>query len=148
MSDLNLSPQARRKLDVKNCHLHNIAIRRLLLSATQDDRRIWQNGIVLKKVDRDLYDVYRREAFKEEISSNDFVTLTTYSSWFEVHPEKVAGHYEATTSQIFPIKVKGTRKDVEEMFYKVSLDNEEATTKQKAKVKALAITMRLRLLKL
>jgi len=38
--------------------------------------------------------------------------LTRYNTYFEMHPEKVAGEEYITTSRSFPILVKGTKEDV------------------------------------
>lgn len=38
--------------------------------------------------------------------------LAAHSSWFLLHPEKMAGKEVATTSFMFPVTIKGTKQDV------------------------------------
>ena len=48
---------------------------------------------------------YSNEALK-------FSELTKYSTWFAMHPEKVAGQYKVTTSIHFPLTIVADNKDV------------------------------------
>ncbi len=41
-----------------------------------------------------------------------FSELTRFNTWFTIHPEKICGEEQVTTSLEFPIKVKGTREDI------------------------------------
>ncbi|ELR71722.1 C-5 cytosine-specific DNA methylase [Fulvivirga imtechensis AK7] len=41
-----------------------------------------------------------------------FEEITKYNTWFEIHPEKVAGTEWITTSRDFPISIKGTKQDI------------------------------------
>jgi len=41
-----------------------------------------------------------------------FTELTSYSTWFAMHPDKVAGKEEATSSLHFPITIKATKEQV------------------------------------
>lgn len=45
-----------------------------------------------------------------------FEQLTSFSTWFAMHPEKVCGEEVATTSYFFPVKIKGNRADVERVI--------------------------------
>jgi len=38
--------------------------------------------------------------------------LSRYSNWFAMHPEKMAGKEEVTTSLHFPITIKGSKDDI------------------------------------
>lgn len=38
--------------------------------------------------------------------------ITRFSTWFAMHPEKVAGKEKVTTSLFFPVKIEGTQDDV------------------------------------
>jgi hypothetical protein len=42
----------------------------------------------------------------------DFDEVTRYSTWFAMHPEKVAGTETPTSSLEFPVTVKGTKEDI------------------------------------
>lgn len=52
----------------------------------------------------------------------------TYNTWYEQHPEKVAGTMVGSSSFYFPVLVKGTKKDVENMF-KAALKEQEQNEK-------------------
>lgn len=41
-----------------------------------------------------------------------FTELTSYSTWFAMHPEKVAGKEIVTTSFHFPLEIEGTKEDI------------------------------------
>lgn len=41
-----------------------------------------------------------------------FTEQMTYNTWFEMHPEKVCGDQEVTSSIYFPVRIKGTKEDV------------------------------------
>ena len=61
-----------------------------------------------------------------------------------MHPEKMAGKEVAISSRTFPVKLKGKRKDIEQMFAKVfPADNEK-----EAEVLAIALQLELELMKL
>ncbi|NCA80710.1 MAG: hypothetical protein EOM76_11110 [Sphingobacteriia bacterium] len=45
-----------------------------------------------------------------------FEELCSYNTWFEMHPEKVAGHEIITTSLQFPISIKGSKEDILKIF--------------------------------
>jgi hypothetical protein len=51
---------------------------------------------------------------KDDNTPLTFSELTRFNTWFTLHPEKICGKEQITTSIEFPIKVKGTREDIEE----------------------------------
>lgn len=88
--------------------------------------------------------------------SNDplsFAEIASFSSWFALHPGKVAGKEEATTSLHFPITIKGTKEDVVATLRKgmtVTAAAQSAPTNKKllhAKAKAKAITIKMKMMK-
>jgi hypothetical protein len=67
------------------------------------------------------YEAEFKEILRAEIDQTDESPLTlqeqlSYATYFAMHPEKVCGIMEVTTSGGFPIKVKGTRQDVERVI--------------------------------
>lgn len=56
-----------------------------------------------------------------------FSILARYSNWFALHPHKVAGKQEPTTSLFFPIKIDATKDDVIKMIDKTIFDNKQDT---------------------
>lgn len=49
-----------------------------------------------------------------------FEVVCSYSNWFDAHPEKIAGTPEISSSLMFPVKIKGTRQDVDRMFANIN----------------------------
>lgn len=47
-----------------------------------------------------------------------FTELTTFNTWFTLHPEKVCGQLVTTSSRNFPVSVIGSREDVEQAIDK------------------------------
>ena len=73
---------------------------------------ILRNGVVPggleKRMDRLIGD------YQPTCSNNDlmFAEITRFNTWFEMHPEKVAGTEVITTSREFPITIKGDKADI------------------------------------
>lgn len=65
---------------------------------------------------------------KENNAPLSFTELTSFNTWFYLYKDKVAGTEALTTSLLFPVTIKGTRKDVEQLFAR-------ALGPQKAKAK-------------
>jgi len=85
-------------------------------SATDQEKRWLQNGFI-PDADKDDFDMWIKARMHDK--SNEpltFTELTTYSTWFDMHPEKVAGTIQGGTSIYFPVIVKGTKADCEKMF--------------------------------
>ncbi len=90
------------------------AINALLDSDLPQNQRRWlQNGYDRFAGDR-IKELVEREAAGD--APLTFAELATYSTWFELHPEKVAGELMSGTSIYFPVIVKGTKADCERMF--------------------------------
>jgi hypothetical protein len=47
-----------------------------------------------------------------EIKPLTFVELCSFNTWFEIHPEKIAGKEVLMTSKAFPVSIKGTKEDI------------------------------------
>lgn len=41
-----------------------------------------------------------------------FDEITRFNTWFEIHPEKIAGKEVITTSREFPVSIKGYKSDI------------------------------------
>ena len=105
-----------------------IAIRDMAANARDENKRWYQNGFI-PEFDREGVDNYI--ANRIDAQSNEplsFTELTTYGTWFEMHPEKVAGKMQRGTSLYFPLIVKGTRADVENLI-KSALATEQPAPK-------------------
>lgn len=68
-----------------------------------------RNGVFPKNRDeKGLVEIYA----KQKDYSNEplsFAELCTFNTWFELHPEKVCGEEEITTSREFPLTIKGDK---------------------------------------
>ena len=106
------------------------------------------------------YALYRNgyldeQKFKKEIEKKakeqsnkplDFMELSRFSTWFSMHPEKIAGTEHIASSQMFPIKVKGTKQDVQKMFAKVlKKGNKRGNNNKESEAEALAIALQIEL---
>jgi hypothetical protein len=72
------------------------------------------NGFIPEKL-KDDFDIFIKREMRDDDSPLSFVELTTYSTWFDMHPDKVAGKMAGGSSFYFPVVVKGTRQDVEKL---------------------------------
>lgn len=82
--------------------------------------------------------------------SNDplsFTELCSFNTWFDLHPEKVAGIESVTTSINFPVTIKGTKEDIEKVI-SIGKDNSKDKRVRIVQVKAAAKLKILNLLKL
>ena len=71
-----------------------------------------------------------------------FTELCSLNTWFKIHPEKVAGVENLTTSLHFPVTIKGNREDVERVL------GAETTTPNNLDLEAEAVMAMLELLEL
>lgn len=79
-----------------------------------NDRAIVRNGVIpvkQKKRFEELLDYEYKLSFalKEPLT---FTEITSFNTWFAMHPEKVAGIEQITSSREFPIAIKGTKEDI------------------------------------
>ena len=72
-----------------------------------------RNGVYPDVIDADGIEfmVAKNQSFSTEPLT--FTELTTFNTWFTLHPEKVCGQLITTSSRNFPVSVKGTKEDVE-----------------------------------
>ncbi len=83
--------------------------------------------------------------------SNDpltFAELTTWNTWFAMHPEKVAGEEKVTTSLQFPITIVGTRADIEKAVHRTLDEQPGGRPMKEIEMEALALEIELELLEL
>lgn len=57
-----------------------------------------------------------------DLSPLSFVELASYGTYFELYQEKVCGEEIKTTSRDFPLKIDGTRKQVESIIQSLTRD--------------------------
>jgi len=103
-----------------------------------DPVELLKYGFVHDDIKKDI-DSYI-EKTSESNAELSFTEITSFNTWFAMHPEKIAGQELLTTSREFPITIKGTK---DEIIKIISSDNDKRI--RIIKVKALA---KLKLLKL
>ena len=91
----------------------------------QGQEKKWlQNGFI-PETEREDFEMWIKARMHDKSDEPlTFVELATYSTWFAMHPEKVAGEMVGGSSLFFPVVVKGTRQDVERLHKSaMSADN-------------------------
>lgn len=121
-----------------------------------NDRIVLRNGIFPEGFDEEKLVTAK---LKNHIFSNttlDFFELTRYNTWFALYPKKIAGKEYVTSSNEFPISVKGKREDIinmiktdlksknetndnQDFMFKISLKRKRA----KSKLKLMRLTVKL-----
>jgi hypothetical protein len=76
---------------------HSVLLRNGIIPDAPKDR--------FDKAFTEHYKAWLRSGNKQELLFSD---LTRFNTWFELHPEKVAGKEVVTTSREFPISIKGS----------------------------------------
>lgn len=96
------------------------AIRKLIeeLPTSRDeknpDRTLIRNGIIPGSQEKRFKELFDYE-YKLSFALNEpltFTDITSFNTWFTLHPEKICGTEVITTSREFPISVKGTKADI------------------------------------
>lgn len=96
------------------------AIRKLIeeLPTTRDeknpDHTLVRNGFIPDEQKEHFEKILNNEylltfSLNEPLS---FTDLTSFNTWFVMHPEKICGKEAVTTSREFPITIKGTQDDI------------------------------------
>jgi hypothetical protein len=86
-------------------------------NADEADKVLLRNGYIPETVSDKFY-----SDLKTEIKNLDnaqplsFEEITSYDTWFNIYPEKVAGKVYTTTSLEFPLQIKGSKEDIINMF--------------------------------
>jgi len=111
----------------------------------EKNRRLFRNGFIPERYQSEFsksLSVGTDGISKEPLS---FAEITSYSTWFAMHPEKMAGYEKEASSIQFPVKLIGNRKDIEAMIAKVFPD-EKKDSEAEALAMAIALEIELELL--
>ena len=89
-----------------------------LMPMYPDYVKFLQNGAVPPEC-REDFEILKKEAFQVMLENKvdnskplTFVELCSFSTWFVIHPEKVAGEEIFKTSRAFPVSIKGTKEGI------------------------------------
>jgi hypothetical protein len=82
------------------------------LDSNDPNRVLLRNGVFPEEFNEaELIEEHlKQHSFSDEPLS--FLGQTLFNTWFEMHPEKVAGKQIITSSREFPITIKGTKEDI------------------------------------
>lgn len=89
----------------------------ILLPKTDDKKNSPRELLKQGFIHPDIADKMQSLTRENDLHDNtplSFKELTSYSTWFAMHPEKICGTEKVTTSLFFPIKVEGTQQQIEE----------------------------------
>ena len=128
--------------------LHDNAYYRARIQSLRDyaelsagKKKFYQNGLVPKS-ERANFDKYvDKHTIEYDTSPLTFTELMTYNTWYEKHKEKVAGTMVGSSSFYFPVLVKGTKKDVENMFKAAPKEQENELEMLELEAEALALEL-------
>jgi hypothetical protein len=73
---------------------------------------ILRNGVVPGGFEKRMSSLIKEKQKDFSNAALSFEEITRFNTWFEMHPEKVAGTEVVTTSREFPIMIKGTEEDL------------------------------------
>lgn len=117
----------------------------LIKEGDNDNVRFFRNGFFPEGFnEQELVEAHQ----KKHNFSNDpltFVELTSFSTFFVMHPENVAGKIVQTSSRNFPLKVKGKLQDVEQVFNMVQKQNTKDNKIRLLQLRARALKLKLEL---
>jgi len=120
---------------------------KLILGAaklTDKEQALYRNGYFPEDKYKDNILNIAKEKSNKPLS---FEEITSFSTWFTMHPEKIAGKEITTSSQIFPIKVQGNKEDITKMFAGI-LKKKPTNKESQAVALAIALEIELKLMKL
>lgn len=95
------------------------AIEKLLEEVPQSQEKnaarvLLRNGMISKELKK-RFDQLQDQEYKLTFALNSplsFREITSFNTWFAMHPEKICGKETITTSLQFPITVKGSKEDI------------------------------------
>ena len=134
-----VTPQyCRARIRVLNEHIR---------SANNQEKKWLQNGFVPDGKKAEFENWISNSEHEQSADPLTFTELTTYSTWYELHPEKVAGKMVGNTSMFFPVQVEGSKKDVDEMFASAfdEPDDEIELLELEAEAMSMALNLELKL---
>ncbi len=107
------------------------------------EKRLLANGFIkdIKHFEKNIKS-YEKDVTNKPLS---FAEITSFSTWFAMHPEKMAGVESESTSKSFPVKLKGNRTDIDKMINKALQSN---TSESETEALALALQIELELMEL
>ncbi|HSZ72484.1 MAG TPA: SNF2-related protein [Cytophagaceae bacterium] len=112
---------------------------------SEEERKLLRYGVIK---DEDKYTSDIEKFAKTNTLSNEplsFSELTSYNTWFTMHPEKVCGKEIITTSRQFTLSIKGTKEDIIQAIHNSIAPSKSTPDMKKIKAKAKALQLKMRL---
>lgn len=78
------------------------------------NRTLLRNGFIPENQQKRFNEILDFE-YKLSFALNEpltFTEITSFNTWFVLHPEKICGKEVVTTSREFPVTIKGTKEDI------------------------------------
>jgi len=120
-------------------------------SKDSPDLRVLRNGVLPGRLQATFDHGITKYMKDKRDNVLSFDEITQFNTWFEIHPEKIAGNEIITSSREFPIKIKGTEEDIIRTVTPANLpdtNNNKDKRIRMAKARAIARKRSLKLLKI
>lgn len=116
-------------------------------SEKNSPRELLKYGFVHPEIEHEIQAKTAELGIQQSNSPLTFEELATYSTWFYIHPEKIAGKEEVSHSRDFPIRIKGGQKEIEKTISTTLTTSVSDKMKRLrlAKAKALALQLKLKI---
>lgn len=112
----------RARLEVINLELNRVNVL-IDQDGTRDELKMYRvllrNGVIPENLIREYGYANEYNMITDWMKENKydskpllFTEVTSFNTWFQMHPEKVAGNEWVTTSIHFPVSIKGTKDDI------------------------------------
>jgi len=82
------------------------------LSKDSLDLRVLRNGVLPGRLRGEYEKLIKYKIDGQDDKRLSFEEITRFNTWFEIHPEKIAGTEVITSSIEFPIMIKGKEEDI------------------------------------
>ncbi len=121
-------------------------LRELIINSDEENVKFFRNGFFSKGFNEQKLVAAHQKTNKFSDSPLTFVELTSFSTFFAMHPENIAGIIVETSSRLFPLKVKGKIQDIEKLLKSGPGAKTENNKVKILKLRARALKLKLELL--
>lgn len=119
----------------------------LIINSDEENVKFFRNGFFPKGFNENELVAAHQKTNTFSDNTLTFVELSSFSTFFAMHPENIAGAIVQTSSRDFPVKVKGKIQDIEKVL-KIGPGAKTDNNKVKIlKLRARALKLKLELLK-
>jgi hypothetical protein len=112
------------------------------------DLRVLRNGVLPGRLRGEYEKLIKNKIGGQDDKKLRFEEITRFNTWFDIHPEKIAGTEVITSSIEFPIKIKGTEEEIIQTVTPSNIPDKKEKRIRLAKGKAMARKRSLELMKI